>query len=200
MMNNDMLNLEHYGSAVKNWKLTLLMGIVLLVLGIVVFFHPADSYLTLSVLFGVVVLLSGVLEIYYGANTPGAGDRTASIAAGAVEIILGLWLFSAPILLMSALPFVLGFWLLYRGSRAIAAASDMRAEGIKRTGWITLWGALVMVGAFFVLFHPVVGGGLAVVWIGFTLLFAGLNLIAYAIRLAALRREASLENRTVPRT
>lgn len=199
-MNNDMLNLEHYGSAVKNWKLTLLMGIVLLVLGIVVFFHPADSYLTLSVLFGVVVLLSGVLEIYYGANTPGAGDRTASIAAGAVEIILGLWLFSAPILLMSALPFVLGFWLLYRGSRALAAASDMRAEGIKRTGWITLWGALVMVGAFFVLFHPVVGGGLAVVWIGFTLLFAGLNLIAYAIRLAALRREASLENRTVPRT
>ncbi len=199
-MNNDILNLEHYGSAVKNWKLTLLMGIVLLVLGIVVFFHPADSYLTLSILFGVVVLLSGVLEIYYGANTPGAGDRTASIAAGAVEIILGLWLFSAPILLMSALPFVLGFWLLYRGSRALAAASDMRAEGIKRTGWITLWGALVMVGAFFVLFHPVVGGGLAVVWIGFTLLFAGLNLIAYAIRLAALRREASLENRTVPRT
>ncbi len=199
-MNNDMLNLEHYGSAVKNWKLTLVMGIVLLVLGIVVFFHPADSYLTLSILFGVVVLLSGVLEIYYGANTPGAGDRTASIAAGAVEIILGLWLFSAPILLMSALPFVLGFWLLYRGSRALAAASDMRAEGVKRTGWITLWGALVMVGAFFVLFHPVVGGGLAVIWIGFTLLFAGLNLIAYAIRLSALRREASLENRTVPRT
>lgn len=198
-MNNDILNMEHYGAAVKNWKLTLIMGLVVLILGIVVFFHPADTYLTLSILFGVVVLLSGVLEIYYGANTPVTGDRVALIAAGVVEIILGLWLFSAPILLMSALPFVLGFWLLYRGSRAIAAASDMRAEGVQRTGWMTLWGTLVMVGAFFVLFHPVVGGGLAVVWIGCTLLFAGLNLIAYAIRLSALRREASLESRKATR-
>lgn len=186
-MENTIFNADRYRHAIHNWWLSLLLGILFIIVGIVVFFRPGDSYLALSVLFGITVILSGILGIYLGANTAGQAGRGWLIAGGIIEILLGILLLSTPSVLFTVLPFVLGFWLLFRGFTAVGVASDMTGHGIQGSGWTMAFGILVIICAFFVLFNPIIGVGLVVVWLGLSLLFAGIDLIIHATHLRRLK-------------
>ena len=177
-----------YRHSIDNWWLSLLLGILFFIVGIIVFFRPGDSYLALSVLFGIVVILSGILEIYLGANATGQSGRGWLIAGGVIEILLGLLMLSTPSVLLSVLPYVLGFWLLFRGFTSIGLASDMNAYGVQGSGWTVALGVLVIICAFFILFNPVLGIGVVVLWLGLSLLFAGINLMVHAAHLRRLKR------------
>lgn len=92
-------------------------------------------------------------------------------------------------MLFTILPFVLGFWLLFRGFMAVGVASEMMGVGIKGAGWTMTLGILVIISAFLVLFNPIIGVGVVVFWVGLSLLLAGVDLIAHAVTLRRLRKE-----------
>ena len=156
----------------------MLLGIIFFIVGIVVFFEPGGTYLALSVLFGIVVILSGAFELYLGTKAPTGSGKGWYIAGGVVEILLGILLLCTPSMLFTILPFVLGFWLLFRGFMAVGVASEMMGVGI-----------LVIISAFLVLFNPIIGVGVVVFWVGLSLLLAGVDLIAHAVTLRRLRKE-----------
>ena len=97
----------------------MLLGIIFFIVGSVVFFEPGGTYLALSVLFGIVVILSGAFELYLGTKAPTGSGKGWYIAGGVVEILLGILLLCTPSMLFTILPFVLGFWLLFRGFMAV---------------------------------------------------------------------------------
>lgn len=177
-----------YRHSINNWWLSMLLGIIFFIVGIIVFFRPGDSYMALSVVFGIMVILSGILEIYLGSNTAGQAGRGWLIAGGVIEILLGILLLSTPSILFTVLPYVLGFWLLFRGFTAIGVASDMSSYGASGSGWTVALGILVIICAFFVLFNPVLGIGVVVVWLGLSLLFAGIELMVHAAHLRRLKK------------
>ena len=104
-------------------------------------------------------------------------------------ILLGILLLCTPSMLFTILPFVLGFWLLFRGFMAVGVASEMMGVGIKGAGWTMTLGILVIISAFLVLFNPIIGVGVVVFWVGLSLLLAGVDLIAHAVTLRRLRKE-----------
>jgi uncharacterized membrane protein HdeD (DUF308 family) len=167
----------------------MLLGIIFFIVGIVVFFEPGGTYLALSVLFGIVVILSGAFELYLGTKAPTGSGMGWYIAGGVVEILLGILLLCTPSMLFTILPFVLGFWLLFRGFMAVGVASEMMGVGIKGAGWTMTLGILVIISAFLVLFNPIIGVGVVVFWVGLSLLLAGVDLIAHAVTLRRLRKE-----------
>ena len=177
----------------------MLLGIIFFIVGIVVFFEPGGTYLALSVLFGIVVILSGAFELYLGTKAPTGSGKGWYIAGGVVEILLGILLaldiallflmLCTPSMLFTILPFVLGFWLLFRGFMAVGVASEMMGVGIKGAGWTMTLGILVIISAFLVLFNPIIGIGVVVFWVGLSLLLAGVDLIAHAVTLRRLRKE-----------
>ena len=167
----------------------MLLGIIFFFVGIVVFFEPGGTYLALSVLFGIVVILSGAFELYLGTKAPTGSGKGWYIAGGVVEILLGILLLCTPSMLFTILPFVLGFWLLFRGFMAVGVASEMMGVGIKGAGWTMTLGILVIISAFLVLFNPIIGVGVVVFWVGLSLLLAGVDLIAHAVTLRRLRKE-----------
>lgn len=128
----------------------MLLGIIFFIVGIVVFFEPGGTYLALSVLFGIVVILSGAFELYLGTKAPTGSGKGWYIAGGVVEILLGILLLCTPSMLFTILPFVLGFWLLFRGFMAVGVASEMMGVGIKGAGWTMTLGILVIISAFLV--------------------------------------------------
>ena len=177
-MADKIYDVGRFRHSIDNWQLSMLLGIIFFIVGIVVFFEPGGTYLALSVLFGIVVILSGAFELYLGTKAPTGSGKGWYIAGGVVEILLGILLLCTPSMLFTILPFVLGFWLLFRGFLAVGVASGTMGVGI-----------LVIISAFLVLFNPIIGVGVVVFWVGLSLLLAGVDLIAHAVTLRRLRKE-----------
>ena len=141
-MADKIYDVGRFRHSIDNWQLSMLLGIIFFIVGIVVFFEPG-----------------------------------------------GILLLCTPSMLFTILPFVLGFWLLFRGFMAVGVASEMMGVGIKGAGWTMTLGILVIISAFLVLFNPIIGVGVVVFWVGLSLLLAGVDLIAHAVTLRRLRKE-----------
>jgi len=56
------------GYAVKNWWLSLLLGILYVLAGICVLFTPIASYIAISILFSISLIVGGIFEIVFAMN------------------------------------------------------------------------------------------------------------------------------------
>ena len=189
--------IEHSKQAVRRWWLLLIVGIALFVVGILVFVYPAKSYLDLSVLFGWLILFSGVMEVVLSASSRHfVTGRGWMLAGGIIEIVLGAILIFNVALSAVTLPIFLGFWLLMRGFSTIGLASDMHLLGIRGSGWTVLTGVLLLICALLMLFQPLVFGTTAVVvWVGLSLLFAGISTLSLSLQLRSAHRLADVHKR-----
>ena len=184
--------LEGSRQAVRYWWLLLAGGVILFLIGVVVFAFPVQSYVGMAVLFGWLMLLTGVVETIVAVrNTHYVTGRGWMLAWGVIEIVLGLILGFNVALSSATLPVVLGFWLLMRGFSAVGLGGDMRAVGIRGAGWTILCGILLLLCALGILFQPLVFGSTAVVvWVGLSLLLAGASAALLGLQLRTAHRVA----------
>ena len=106
------------------------------------------------------------------------------LAGGIIEIILGIILIFNVALSAATLPIFLGFWLMLRGFSAIGLGGDMNAMEIPGSGWTVFSGILLVLCSLWILFQPLVFGTTAVViWVGISLLFAGIAACSLSIQL-----------------
>lgn len=185
VMNKLSSLIEQSKQAVRHWWLLLVVGIALLAVGILVFIYPARSYLDLSVLFGWLILFSGVMEVVLAARSRHfVTGRGWMLAGGIIEIILGAILVFNVALSAVTLPIFLGFWLLMRSFSTIGLASDMHVLGIRGSGWTVLTGVLLLICSLWMLLQPLAFGTTAVVvWVGLSLLFAGISTVSLSLQL-----------------
>lgn len=184
--------LEGSRQAVRYWWLLLAGGVILFLIGVLVFAFPVQSYVGMAVLFGWLMLLTGVVETIVAVrNTHYVTGRGWMLAWGVIEIVLGLILVFNVALSSATLPVVLGFWLLMRGFSAVGLGGDMRAVGIRGAGWTILCGILLLLCALGILFQPLVFGSTAVVvWVGLSLLLAGASAALLGLQLRTAHRVA----------
>ena len=184
-MNNFSSLIENSKQAVRYWWLLLIIGIALFAVGVLIFVYPAQSYLGMSLVFGWLMLISGILEVVLSsANKHFITGRGWMMAGGIIEIILGIILIFNVGLSAATLPIFLGFWLMMRGFSAIGLGGDMRALEIAGSGWTIFTGVLLLLCSLWILFQPLVIGTTAViVWVGITLLLAGITAFSLALQL-----------------
>ncbi len=76
--------------AVKNWWLSLLVGLLYIIVAIYLMFAPLASYVALSILFSVSMFVSGLFEIAFAlANKKGINSWGWYLAGGIIDLILG---------------------------------------------------------------------------------------------------------------
>ena len=184
-MNNFSSLIENSKQAVRYWWLLLIIGIALFAVGVLIFVYPAQSYLGMSLVFGWLMLISGILEVVLSsANKHFITGRGWMMAGGIIEIILGIILIFNVGLSAATLPIFLGFWLMMRGFSAIGLGGDMSALEIAGSGWTIFTGVLLLLCSLWILFQPLVIGTTAViVWVGITLLLAGITAFSLALQL-----------------
>lgn len=189
-MDNLTSLIEHSKQAIRYWWLLLVVGAALFVVGLFVFAFPARSYLGLSMLFGWLMLLSGVLEVVLSSvNRHFITGRGWMLAGGIIEIILGVILIAHVALSAATLPLFLGFWLLLRAFATIGLGGDMRTLEIPGAGWTLFSGVLLMICSLWILFRPlVVGSAAVIVWVGISLLFAGVGAMSLSLQLRQAHR------------
>ena len=80
-------------------------------------------------------------------------------------------------------------WLMLRGFSSIGLGGDMSALEIPGAGWTVFTGVLLLLCSLWILFQPLVFGTAAViVWVGITLLFAGVAACSLALQLRNAHR------------
>lgn len=97
-MENRLENVfEKTKNAIKNWWELLVTGILLIALGIVVFFFPGESYITLAIWFGALMFVGGFAELIISlSNRSFFINRGWNIASGVMSILLGIILCCNP--------------------------------------------------------------------------------------------------------
>jgi len=146
-------------AAVKNWWISLLLGILYLFAGVWVFQTPLESYVSLSILFSVFIFVSGISQIVFSiSNRRNTQNWGWYLAGGILDLIIGMLLITHPLMTMSILPFYVGFWLLFQGFLAIGLSFQFKAIGVSSWGWMLFFGILTLIFSFLLLANPVFAG------------------------------------------
>ena len=170
--------------AVKYWWLLLLTGLILVAVGIWVFASPAAAYLSLSILFGASIFSVGFFETIFAISARRSlAGWGWTFGGGLLDIVIGAYLLTYPAVTMAIFPFVLGFWLLFRGFSAIGFSFDIRSYGDLNWGWFLVFAIGTIFFAFMILAVPAFGVANIIAWTGLSVIFAGVFRIILALRL-----------------
>ncbi len=175
-------------SAVKNWWMSLIAGILFIAAALWLMFAPAASYVILSILFSLLMFVSGIVEIVFAASNRHISSWGWYLAGGIIDLILGILLLAIPSLSMQVLPFVLAFWLMFRGFTTIGYGMDLHRYGITHWGWHLAFGILAVLCSLGILWQPMAGALTLVYLAAYALLVIGIFRIMLAFELRALYR------------
>lgn len=181
--------LDKIDFAAKNWWLSLILGILFFGVGILLLFTPIQSYIALSVVFSVTMFVSGIFEIGFAlSNKKNLPSWGWYLVSGIIDLVLGLYLMYYPGLSMAVLPFVVAFWILFRGITSFGYALDLKRNKSKAWGWYMIFGILSVLCAMIILWYPLVGALSVVYIVSFAFMFIGLFRIMLSFGLKKLHK------------
>lgn len=100
--------IEH---SVKNWWMSLILGILYIGVAICLMFAPLSSYVALSIVFSISMLISGILEILFAISNKHVSSWGWYLAGGIIDLIIGIYLVAYPMVSMEIIPFLIAFCL-----------------------------------------------------------------------------------------
>jgi uncharacterized membrane protein HdeD (DUF308 family) len=168
-----------------NWWALALRGLVAVLFGLLTFFLPGITLVTLVLLFGAYALVDGVFNVIAFFRV--ASHQWALLVEGVVGIIAGVLTFAWPAITAFALLYLIVFWAILTGIFEIVAGIRLR-KTIANEWLLLLMGFLSLLFGLLILFAPGTGALAIVLWIGAYALVFGIFLLALAFRLRGHRR------------
>ena len=139
------------GVMARTWQATLLLGVLTLILGAIVSFHPTGSLNVLAVLLGVLMILSGTFHLIRVFD-PRESHRVWLGIAGLLFIVIGVILIRHLDLTRAVVGLVIGLtWVVQGLTALIGGISGGAREG--RAWWIT-FGAVSLIAGIVVVSAP----------------------------------------------
>ncbi|MDR0272551.1 MAG: DUF308 domain-containing protein [Clostridiales bacterium] len=176
---------------VKRWYAPLISGIIFICAGIGAFAFAKATIFTLILLVGLSFLLSGIIEgvasIVKRKDLPQWGW---SLILGCINLIFGLWLLMHPAGAMILIAVFVSLSVMFRSIGGIIL-SIKRKKAIPRRGLLLAFGILGVIFSFILLIHPLFAWTTIVVFMGMTLIVAGIFCICLSLFLRKLKKDAS---------
>jgi uncharacterized membrane protein HdeD (DUF308 family) len=164
----------------RNWWALAIRGLAAVLFGLLTFFVPGITLVTLVLLFGIYALVDGVFNVLAFFRV--AAHHWALLLEGIIGIIAGILTFAWPAITAVALLYLIAFWAIFTGVFEIIAS--IRLRKVLGHEWLLLLMGLVSVlFGFAILFAPALGALAIVLWIGAYALVFGIILLALAFRL-----------------
>ncbi len=179
--------IERLDSAVKNWWVSLLLGVLYIGLAIWLLMYPGVTYETLSIVFSVCILMTGIFEIAFSLSNTKMPNWGWYLAGGIMDLIVGVMLMSYPGLSEAVLPMILAFWLMFRGFTGIGLSFDAKSFGSKNWGWLLFISILAILCSIGIIWMPAVGAMTYVVVTAMAFFVAGFYRIALSMDLKGLK-------------
>jgi uncharacterized membrane protein HdeD (DUF308 family) len=166
----------------EHWKLYLIEGIVLVVLGVTAIVIPPLATLTVTLLFGWLFLISGVLGLITSIMMRAAPGFWWSLASAVLGIVVGLLLLISPVQGAFSLTLLLIAFFAVEGVVSILFALEHKRELSGRWGWMLLSGIVDLVLSAIILAGlPGTAAWALGLLVGINMVFGGVALIAMAL-------------------
>ncbi len=179
---------EELKSSVKNWWVSLIVGILFVVFALILMYQPVDAFVALSLFFSICIFVCGVFEILFAftnkGTLPGWGWY---LTCGIIDLLIGIFLMCRPEVSMLMIPMIIAFWLMFRGITAVGLSIDLQRFGSKNWGWYLVFGILAVLCSLGIIVIPAAGALTAVYMAAFAFLFIGVFRIMLSFDLKNLK-------------
>jgi uncharacterized membrane protein HdeD (DUF308 family) len=169
----------------RNWWALALRGLVAVLFGLLTFFIPGITLVTLVLLFGAYALVDGLFNVIAFFRV--ASHHWALLIEGLIGTAAGVLTFAWPAITAIVLLYVIAFWAIFTGIFEIIAG--IRLRKVITNEWLLLViGVLSLLFGILILFAPGVGALAIVLWIGAYAFVFGVFLLALAFKLRGHQR------------
>ena len=156
--------------------------------GIAILSKPAQGYISLSILFSLIMAGTGFSQIVFAISAKQYLKNWGwTLVSGILDFILGTFLLIYPSVTMVILPFIVGFYLVFRAIYLIGASMDLNSLGIKGWGWLLTGGILLLALGFLTMYYPVAGAISIVACSGSAFFISGAFNIVLAFQLKGFK-------------
>jgi uncharacterized membrane protein HdeD (DUF308 family) len=165
-----------------HWKLFLIEGVILVVLGFLAVAVPMVAGLAVTLLFGWIFLLSGIVGLYTTFAMRHAPGFWWSLLSGVLGVVVGFWLLIQPAVGLVSLTYLLIAFFIIEGIATIMFALDHRAALTGRWGWMLVSGIVDLFLAAVILagLPGTVAWALGLI-VGINMIFGGASMIGMAL-------------------
>lgn len=186
-MNNRLQS--SFRDAVKNWWVSILIGIFAAILGVWCIFTPLSTFLAMTILFVVGFFVGGIFEIIFAiTNMNSMRNWGWTLVIGIIDVVFGIILMSNMLISAEVLNYFIIFWILFQSIWGIGVSLDLK--NIQGSGWGVLL-VLCIVGVLFAiacLFQPDISAVFAAYMLGFSFLTYGIFRIYLGVRLRSIHK------------
>ena len=116
------------------------------------------------------------------------------LAGGIIDLILGIYLVAYPLLSMEVIPFIVAFWMMFRGFSATGYSMDLKRYGTREWGWYMGFGILAIICSLIILWQPAVGALYVIYMLAFTFLIIGFFRVMLSFELKSLHKRSTVMN------
>jgi uncharacterized membrane protein HdeD (DUF308 family) len=169
----------------RRWWVLALRGVIAVLFGLLTFFIPGVTLISLVLLFGFYAILDGIFDIVLAIKA--SGHHWPLLVEGIVGIVAGIVTFMWPGITAMILLYLIAFWAILTGVLEIVAGIRLRAV-IANEILLILMGVLSTLFGILIIIFPGAGALAIIIWIGAYAVLFGIILIALAFRLRSLRR------------
>jgi len=169
----------------RRWWALALRGVIAVLFGLLTFFIPGITLISLVLLFGFYAILDGIFDIVSAMKAP--GHHWPLLVEGIVGIVAGLVTFMWPAITAMVLVYLIAFWAILTGLLEIVAGIRLR-EVIANEMLLILMGVISTLFGILIIIFPGAGALAIIIWIGTYALVFGIILIALAFRLRSFRQ------------
>ena len=137
--------------AASTWQTTLFLGVVTVVLGLIVSFHPSGSLNVIAVLLGILMIISGIfhlIRVFDGAEQ----HRVWLGIAGLLYVVIGVVLIRHLHLTVALIGLIVGLTWIVQGLSALVGGVAGSREG---RGWWIVFGIVSLIAGIVVVSAPV---------------------------------------------
>ncbi len=184
--------MEGVRDTVKNWWVSLVVGIIAIILGVWCMFIPLETMAALTIVFIVAFFISGIAEIAFAVqNRKALYGWGWTLTGGILDILVGCMLLAlpAPAVTMVLIYFV-GFWIMFRSIWAIGSAAELQKYGVRGWGWMLSIAILALLFSLvFIFSSPLFGGAFVVTFFCVALLVYGIFRIYMAVMMKSVKNQ-----------
>jgi uncharacterized membrane protein HdeD (DUF308 family) len=177
----------------QSWQATMIIGVLTLVLGLIVSFHPGGSLNVVAVLLGVLAIISGIFHLLriFGR---GESHRIWLGVTGLLFIVIGVVLIRHLHLTLALVGLFVGITWIVQGVTALIGGL---AGGVREgRGWWIAFGLLSLIAGIVVVATPVTSLTVLAVLLGVWFIVIGLAEIIGGFMLRRLARQAATTERS----
>ena len=164
----------------SSWQSTLVIGVLTLILGIIVSFHPTGSLNVIAVLFGVLMILSGIFHLIRVFD-PEELNRVWAGISGLLFIVIGVILIRHLHLTRALIGLFIGITWIVQGLAALIGGAAGGARGGR--GWWIAFGLVSIAAGIVVVATPTSSLNVLAVLLGIWFIIMGIFEIAGGLML-----------------